>query len=278
MQYTLGLETSTATSHVALIGHDAVQGGVQSDGDGDVLAQSTLTVDQAHTEVLLPQIETVLHLAGVGFAEVTLIGIGVGPGVFTGLRVGLATAKALHCAWNIPVVGINSLQATRADDLQATRANDAGRAVGSPGGVAAAVDVVVMDARRGEVYAAAYARRSGPRVDDELVAPFVAMPHIAVAQLRAQLPSQCAWRVGGSGLELCRSALIEAGEGAAEGGSTLRWLEVFNAVPNAAQTAKLARRLWTCRGADDAATLEPLYVRRADAKLPATTPTAAGVV
>jgi tRNA threonylcarbamoyl adenosine modification protein YeaZ len=107
------------------------------------------TVDpRAHGERLAPQVQLVLDDAGVRPRELSAIVAGTGPGPFTGLRVGLATAAAMGQALGIPAYGICSLDAL-------------GRAAG-PGRV-----LVATDARRREVYFATYAdgvRVTGPDV------------------------------------------------------------------------------------------------------------------
>jgi len=97
---------------------------------------------RAHAERLVPAIEEVCAASGCTVADVDTIAVDVGPGLFTGLRVGVATAKALAQALGVGVVAVTSL------DVLASAA--AGRATG-PGLV-----VSVVDARRGEVFAAAY--------------------------------------------------------------------------------------------------------------------------
>ena len=90
----------------------------------------------AHAGRLLVLIEEALAAAGTGWDEVERIAVGVGPGGFTGLRLGIATARALSQARDLPLAGVSSL------DALAAGADDA-RAV-----------VAVIDARRGEVFAA----------------------------------------------------------------------------------------------------------------------------
>ena len=97
---------------------------------------------RAHAELLVPAIEEVCAASGCTVADVDTIAVDVGPGLFTGLRVGVATAKALAQALGIGVVPLTSL------DVLASAA--AVRATG-PSPV-----VSVVDARRGEVFAAAY--------------------------------------------------------------------------------------------------------------------------
>jgi tRNA threonylcarbamoyladenosine biosynthesis protein TsaB len=135
------LAFDTATPHVTVALHD---------GDR-VVASYESTESMRHGEMLAPGIEQVLADAGARMADVTGIAVGVGPGPFTGLRVGLVTARTLAFVRQVPVHGVCSL------DILAAEAVDAG------------LDefVVATDARRKEVYAAAYAggrRTSGPEV------------------------------------------------------------------------------------------------------------------
>ena len=128
----LALDTSTAVVSVAVL-----------DDHGAVLAQAGVEAGQKHGETLAPLVRAVLAEAGVPLAAVTRVVVGVGPGPFTGLRVGMVTAVALGSALGVPVVGVCSL-----DGLL------------TPGDGA---DVLaVTDARRKEVYWARY--RDGERV------------------------------------------------------------------------------------------------------------------
>ena len=135
------LAFDTATPQVTVALHD---------GDRLVAAYSA---DEAmrHGEMLAPGIAEVLARAGAISQDVTAVAVGVGPGPFTGLRVGLVTARTMGLALGIPVYGVCTL------DVLAAEAFDQGLD-----------DVVVAtDARRKEVYVASYAdgaRTSGPEV------------------------------------------------------------------------------------------------------------------
>ena len=108
-----------------------------------------------HGELLAPGITAVLDEAWVPRQDVTAIAVGVGPGPFTGLRVGLVTARTLGLALDVPVYGVCTL------DVLAAQAVDEG-AVHEP-------FLVATDARRKEVYWASYdeqgVRLDGPHVD-----------------------------------------------------------------------------------------------------------------
>jgi tRNA threonylcarbamoyladenosine biosynthesis protein TsaB len=116
--------------------------------DGGVAERSHLG-GRAHAERLAPAIEEVCALSGCTLADVDALAVDVGPGLFTGLRVGVATAKALGQALGLGIVGVSSL------DILAAGA----RAAAGP--VRSARVVAVVDARRGEVFAAAYTFGTG---------------------------------------------------------------------------------------------------------------------
>lgn len=119
-----------------------------------LLAERSVTDPFAHAEKLMPLVRAALIEAGHGLADAEAIVVGLGPGPFTGLRVGIATAQALGDALDIPVHGVGSHDA-------AARAELAGQADAATGDL-----LVVTDARRHEVYLSAYsstgARRFGP--------------------------------------------------------------------------------------------------------------------
>lgn len=136
----LALDTATpaSTAAVADVGDDGLRG----------LAERRTVDARAHGELLAPQIRATLDEAGVRVTQLAAIVAGVGPGPFTGLRVGLVTAAAMGQALGIPTYGVCSLDAL-------------GKAAG-PGRV-----LVATDARRREVYHATYAdgvRVTGPDV------------------------------------------------------------------------------------------------------------------
>jgi tRNA threonylcarbamoyladenosine biosynthesis protein TsaB len=104
-----------------------------------------------HTTRLMPLIVEVLERAATEWAEIDRIAVGIGPGTFTGLRIGVATARSLSRARGIPLVGVSTLEslalnASGADPATA-RANDAHDAEAV---------LAVLDARRGEVFAAGW--------------------------------------------------------------------------------------------------------------------------
>jgi len=125
----LGIESATELVGVAV-----------ADDDGP-RAAAWATGRRRHAEVLAPAIAHVLELAEVALEDVGVVAVDIGPGLFTGLRVGVATAKGLAQGLGVDVVGVTSLE------VLARAAFDAGW----DGPV-----VAVVDARRGEVFAARY--------------------------------------------------------------------------------------------------------------------------
>ena len=143
----LGLDTATPTVSVA-VGDGARVLARRDLGPAPSGAGGRRSASPRHGELLAPAVRDALAEAGVPGAELTHVVCGVGPGPFTGVRVGVVTARVLGLALGVPVVGICTL------DALAARA-------GQP-------CLAVIDARRREVYAAAYdahGRRTwGPRV------------------------------------------------------------------------------------------------------------------
>jgi len=95
----MGIETST------------MQGGVALMSEQGVLSEYLLNVKATHTERLLPSIDRVLRDAGITLDQVEGLAVAVGPGSFTGLRIGLSTAKGLAAAAGKPLVGVSTLEA-----------------------------------------------------------------------------------------------------------------------------------------------------------------------
>lgn len=150
---TLAIATATPQVSVALGSPDGL------------LGRFALRAGRRHGETLAPAMRALTQLTGVGLDQVLRVAVDVGPGLFTGLRVGVATAKALGAALDVPVVPCSSL------DLLAHPHRLAGRRVAS-----------VVDARRGEVFWALYEPVEGGMV--AVTDPAVSGPVELEAELR----------------------------------------------------------------------------------------------
>lgn len=188
-----------------------------------------------HAAQLLVLARGLLAEAGLGWEDVTRIGVGRGPGTFTGLRIGVATARALVQAGGQELVGVSTLEAL---------ATGVQLAAAAPGAAAAPRDVLAcLDARRGEAYVAAW--RDGVRT----LAPSAVTPGALLAGLVGE-----GWWAAGDGSVRFRAELEAAGAHVPPDDSPLHHV-------GGAQLCALAAS--AVPGDRDA--LEPEYVRAPDA-------------
>jgi tRNA threonylcarbamoyladenosine biosynthesis protein TsaB len=181
----------------------------------------------AHAQELMPAVAQVMERAGLRWGDLEAIAVGVGPGAFTGLRIGIATARALASANGLPLRGVSSLAALAQGLDSRTR-------------------LPLIDAKRGEVFAALY------EDGDELWPPFAARPE-AVAERARHTPS----------------TPLAAGDG------SIRFREVLESagirVAPDESGVHAVRALHVCRLATEApderpATILPEYLRAPDAR------------
>lgn len=222
----LALDTAMAQVAVALWEGDPGT-------DGRVLAARATPMERGQAEALLPMVADVMADAGADFASLDRIAATRGPGAFTGIRIGLAAARGLGLAANVPVVGIATTAAIAANVPAGDRA---GRAL-----------LIALDTKRGDFYAAA------------------ALPDGAPGAPAVVAPDGLAALVGGGGDVIC------AGDGAAAAVDILckdgRAAAVATAppVPDAAVVARLAAAVHVGEAADAP---EPLYLRPPAVNLP----------
>ncbi len=150
----LGIETSTQQVGCAIGGHEGV------------LASTHSSRSKRHAETLIPSIEFLCRSARVELSEMGAVAVDLGPGLFTGLRVGVATAKAIASALRVPMIGITSL------DLLAFPTRFSPRLIAA-----------VIDARRGELFSALY--RQVPGGVQRVSEPTVGTPDDLVSDLLA---------------------------------------------------------------------------------------------
>ena len=175
----LGFDTATAATTVALLDGDEVR---EARDDPEPGARPR------HTAELLALARRLLAEAGLGFADVDRIAVGTGPGSFTGLRIGVATARALAQATGAPVVLVSTLEALAAP-------------VEHDGPV-----IAVVDARRGEVFAA------GWHGTEQVLAPRALAPEeLAALAEGGGAGVRATWLGVGDGAVKFRDLLVQAG-------------------------------------------------------------------
>jgi len=219
----LGIETATQQVSVALGGHEGVIGLLE------------IARGRRHAETLVPAIDFLCATADIGLDEIGLIAVDIGPGLFTGMRVGLATAKALAQALRVSMIGISSL------DLLAFPHRRSDRVV-----------VPVVDARKGEVFYAMY--RQVPGGLQQVVAPRAAPVDELVADLLAR--SQEALCVGDGALRY-RNEILDG----------FHCDLADEAHPSAAPLVQLAHAKALREEWSNPSEIRPLYLRAPDAEI-----------
>ena len=215
--------------------------------NGEPLAAVQLTAGREHAERLVPSIAEVCDGAGVGLDRLAAIAVGIGPGRFTGLRVGVTTAKVMAQALGIPVVGIGTL------DLIAYPLRHTRRDV-----------VAIIDARRKEVFWARYRPVPGglARVTEDAVDP----PRDVVAELGADGSEVL---LAGDGAERYREQFVELDHVELAGPS--------HAAPSALALLELAQGRLEREEFMAPHKLTPRYLRESDAAINWETARPAGV-
>lgn len=200
---------------------------------GAVLAARSEPMERGHGERLLPLLRAIMDEAGLGFAALDAIAVAVGPGRFTGLRIGIAAARGLALATGKPAVGVGCFDAIAAAHRAAA---DDGRSL-----------LAVIDSRREALFAQRF-----DAAGNAMGPPRVASP----AEIAAELPPG-PLLVAGDGAALMQAALAD--RAAAD-------LRMFPGPIRADIVARLADA--ALRGGH-ASPARPIYLRPPDAKLPA---------
>ena len=222
----LAIDTASSVSSVAVA------------SEGKLQAEVTVEAGRTHSETLLSHIEGALSFAGVERSTLTGVAVSIGPGSFTGLRIGLATAKAIAYGLSIPLVGVSTLAAL---------------ALAVP--VSDVHTLALMDAQKGNAYAGLYEWRDGSlhEVRPVRVAPLAEAIAEAADRgkpvlLTGELAVKKRARLGNlpDNVTLAPAHLLTARA------SHVAWLGI----------ARLA-----AGECDDLMTLEPFYIRRSEAEV-----------
>ncbi|HEY2667229.1 MAG TPA: tRNA (adenosine(37)-N6)-threonylcarbamoyltransferase complex dimerization subunit type 1 TsaB [Actinomycetota bacterium] len=221
----LGIETSTPQASVTI---GSEQG---------IIGSCTISRGAAYGEFLLPAVEFLMHQSGLTYRQLSAVAIGLGPGLFTGMRVGVTTAKTLAQALSVPIVGVPSL------DLLAFDARYTPKVI-----------CPVLDAKRNEVFFAFYRQVPGgvTRLSDYQVGP----PERLATEFDAQGSDVLAI---GNGALLYRSKLEES--------ERVEIGTMTHAFPRSAALIDLALPRIVREDFDRLYDVEPLYMRRTQAEI-----------
>lgn len=231
----LALETSTATGGAALVENSRL------------VASVHFTSPALHAQRLLPSVEWLLERAGRSVREITAVAVAIGPGSFTGLRIGLSAAKGLAWANGVPLVAVSTLEAL------ALRA--------ATGGLSPQLPVcALLDARQGEVYAGLFTVQSTPPLPGE------AFPLPTLRRLREDYAGSLQSFLS----ESITQPTIFAGDGALKYAASLHDhlgehfvpAPVIRNLPSAEEVAWLGARRLARGEQDDPALLTPDYLRK----------------
>lgn len=221
----LGISTSTAQVGCAIGGHEGILGAIHS------------TRGRRHAETLTPAIEFLCRQTRVDLSDIGAVAVDLGPGMFTGLRVGIAAGKALAHARRLPMIGVTSL------DLLAFPLRHSNRRI-----------VCAIDAGRGELFHASY--RQSPGGVQRLTQPEVATPSDLASDLLAT-----------------NEELLLVGDGALRYRDDLdvvtriELADPGTAYPQAGSLVQLAHARALREEFVSPAELTPLYLRKPDAEI-----------
>lgn len=230
----LGIDTATDAVSVAI-------------GEGSrVLAHSEVVSDRQHCEALAPMIDFVCKQADVSFREIGAIAVDIGPGLFTGMRVGVATAKAIAFSLDLPIIGICSL------DVLASAAPRTD-----------SVTISVIDARRHETYWSMYRPIEGELV--QVLAPRVGSVTELVASVLERF--QRAQFVGNGALRYQSEIVDELGSSIGPSIQGCEFADARFSRPTASAVVAMAHRLAVEERWQSADQLSPMYLRQPDAEI-----------
>ena len=227
----LGVDTSTSTASTAIV------------ENGQIVAEDFYPREPPvnrsgpianHSEIILPLVDSVLKRAGIGLPEIAGIGVSVGPGSFTGIRIGLSTVKGLAYGTDIPAFGISTLQAIAA------------RLTNLEGLVCS-----LLDARKNEVYSALF-RRYGNQLERLTEDEIVPVRHVLEGLRR--IGESCS--IIGDGVTVYRTLIEQSPDLRAHIADEASMITV------AASVARLSENQFLNNRAAPIADLVPIYLRR----------------
>jgi len=222
----LALETATTVASIAIIDQDKVLGEV------------FLNTRKNHSEVLMPIVDKLLKFINREITDMEAFAVAIGPGSFTGLRIGLATAKGMAQALNKPVIGVPTL------DGLARNLIDVNGLV-----------CPILDARKNELYTAVYNCHEHVC---ERITDYMALSPQQLSERFAKFDRE---------ITILGDAVAPFGQLLINGESSISIASQANRFPRAAQIAAIAQERLERGERDDLFKLAPLYIRRSEAEI-----------
>jgi tRNA threonylcarbamoyladenosine biosynthesis protein TsaB len=220
--YILGIETSTKTGSVAVVSEEGV------------IVQYSLNIEVTHSERLMATVDRVLTDTGLAIAEMGGYAVAIGPGSFTGLRIGLAAVKGLALATGKPIAAVPTLEAL------AWNLPHAAHAV-----------CPLLDARKNEVYAAVY------RFEGNALVHVMAEAVISLSRLAERVPERTIFT--GEASDLFRADIEKIF------GDRALFAPRSAILPSAASVAEIGLAMIKSGRQADLDSLTPMYIRRPEA-------------
>ncbi len=220
----LGIETATRTGSVAVV------------SEGGVVAEYTLNIELTHSERLMSTVDRVIKDTGLALSDMDGFAVSIGPGSFTGLRIGVSAVKGLALVTNKPVAAVPTLRAL---------------AWNLPHSLYPICPL--LDAKKKEVYAAIYQYE-----DDSLVQ---VMPETAISL------KDLAGKIAGKTVFTGEAANAFRNDIRAVFGERALFAPLSASVPSAASVAEIGLGMLTSGARTDADSLIPLYIRRPEAEV-----------
>ena len=224
VMYVLGIETSTKTGSVAII------------SDEGIIAQYSLNIEVTHSERLMATVDRVLKDTGIQMRQFDGFSIAIGPGSFTGLRIGLSTIKGLAFATGKPVAAVPTLKAL---------------AWSLP--YSAYPICPLLDARKNEVYAALYA------FNGSVLTQVLTERVVALTKLAGQLKGKTIFT--GEASRLFRTEIMK------NFGDAALFAPHSVSLPSAAAVAEIGLEMIKNGKRADPDSLSPMYIRRPEAEV-----------
>jgi tRNA threonylcarbamoyladenosine biosynthesis protein TsaB len=222
--YILGIETSTTTGSVAVVSEDSV------------IAQYSLNIEVTHSERLMSTVDRVLRDTGLAIADMNGYAVAIGPGSFTGLRIGLAAVKGLALVTGKPVAAVPTLQAL---------------AWNLP--YAAYPICPMLDARKNEVYAATY------RFEGTTLVHVMAEAVLSLARLSERISGKTLFT--GEASHLFREEIVNLF------GDRALFAPISAILPSAASVAGIGLDMIKNGKQADVDSVTPMYIRRSEAEV-----------